>query len=61
MPKLVSHPLCPYVQRAAIVAAEKRIPLERMIVSLADRPHWFVKISPTGKVPLLIVDDEVLA
>lgn len=60
MLRLVSHPLCPYVQRAAIVAAEKRMELERVTVDLADRPDWFVAASPTGKVPLLIVGDTVL-
>lgn len=60
MLKLISHPLCPYVQRAAIVAAEKSIPLERVTVDLADRPGWFVQLSPLGKVPLLLVGDEVL-
>lgn len=57
---LVSHHLCPYVQRAAILAAEKGIDLERVMVDLSDKPDWFLKISPTGKVPLLRVGDEVL-
>lgn len=60
MLKLVSHPLCPYVQRAAIVASEKNIPLERVTIDLADRPDWFVRLSPNGKVPLLLVGDTVL-
>jgi glutathione S-transferase len=60
MLKLVSHPLCPYVQRAAIVAAEKSIPLERVTIDLANRPEWFVQLSPIGKVPLLLVGDTVL-
>lgn len=58
--KLVSIPLCPYVQRAAIVLAEKQVPFERVYVDLANRPGWFVKASPLGKVPLLMVDGEVL-
>ncbi|TFI59851.1 glutathione S-transferase family protein [Sphingomonas parva] len=60
MLKLVSHPLCPYVQRAAIVAAEKSIPLERVTIDLANRPDWFLRASPNGKVPLLLVDGAVL-
>jgi len=52
---LVSHHLCPYVQRAAIALTEKGLPFERSNVDLADRPDWFRSISPLGKVPLLIV------
>ncbi|RWL86616.1 MAG: glutathione S-transferase family protein [Mesorhizobium sp.] len=52
---LVSHHLCPYVQRAAIALAEKDVPFERVNVDLADKPEWFRAISPLGKVPLLRV------
>ncbi|MGG1946489.1 glutathione S-transferase family protein [Trinickia sp. NRRL B-1857] len=55
---LVSHPLCPYVQRAAIALTEKGVAFERRYVDLADKPAWFVAISPLGKVPLLIVQGE---
>jgi len=55
--KLISHPLCPYVQRAAIALAEKGVPFERIQVDLAGKPDWFLAISPTGKVPVLLVDD----
>src|SRR5687768_16715354 len=57
---LVSHALCPYVQRAAIVLAEKRVPFERVTIDLADKPAWFTAVSPMGKVPLLRVGDAVL-
>ncbi|MEE4622776.1 glutathione S-transferase family protein [Pseudomonas alliivorans] len=58
--KLVSHGLCPFVQRVAILLLEKEIPFQRVDVDLKDRPEWFLVMSPTGKVPLLIVqkDDE---
>ena len=59
-PILVSHALCPYVQRAAIVALEKGIAFERVVVDLANKPEWFVERSPTGKVPLLIVGETTL-
>ena len=52
---LISHHLCPYVQRAAIALAEKGVPFERIHIDLANKPDWFVKISPLGKVPLLKV------
>ena len=52
---LVSHRLCPYVQRAAIALAEKGVPFERVNIDLAAKPDWFRAISPLGKVPLLKV------
>ncbi|WP_029002908.1 glutathione S-transferase family protein [Azorhizobium doebereinerae] len=52
---LISHPLCPFVQRAAIVLLEKDVPFERINVDLAAKPDWFLALSPTGKVPLLKV------
>lgn len=55
---LISHHLCPFVQRAAIVLIEKGIPFERINVDLRNKPEWFLAISPTGKVPLLKVADE---
>ena len=51
--ELVSHHLCPYVQRVAIALAEKGVPFRRTTVDLANQPDWFVNISPLGKVPLL--------
>lgn len=50
---LISHHLCPYVQRAAIALAEKGVTFERVNIDLAAKPDWFLKISPLGKVPLL--------
>ncbi len=54
--KLVSHDLCPYVQRAAIALDEKGVPFERINVDLANKPDWFTTLSPLGKVPLLKVE-----
>jgi glutathione S-transferase len=53
--ELVSHHLCPYVQRAAIVLLEKGIPFRRTLIDLDNKPDWFTAISPLGKVPLLKV------
>src|SRR5262245_899948 len=52
---LVSHHLCPYVQRAAIALGEKGVSFERITIDLAAKPDWFRAISPLGKVPLLRV------
>src|ERR1700759_1932042 len=56
--KLISHKLCPYVQRAVIALSEKGIPFERIDLDLANKPDWFPKISPLGKVPVLVVTTE---
>ena len=42
---LVSHRRCPYVQRAAIVLAEKGIAFERIDVDLSNKPDWFLGVS----------------
>ena len=54
---LISHHLCPYVQRAAITLAEKGMPFERITIDLAAKPDWFKAVSPLGKVPVLRVRD----
>lgn len=58
--ELVSHVLCPYVQRAVITLTEKNIPHDRTYIDLADKPAWFRAISPLGKVPLLRIGPDVL-
>lgn len=55
---LVSHHLCPYVQRAAIALIEKEIAFERRWVDLVDKPAWFRAVSPLGKTPVLLVGQE---
>src|SRR5690242_4210013 len=52
---LVSHKLCPYVQRAAIALAEKGVAFARRDVDLANKPDWFKAVSPLGKTPVLLV------
>lgn len=57
---LISHALCPYVQRAAIVLKEKNVAFERLEVDLAHKPDWFLRLSPLGKTPVLSVGGETL-
>lgn len=52
---LVSHALCPYVQRIAIALAEKGVAHDRATVDLANKPRWFLDISPLGRTPVLKV------
>ena len=58
--KLISHRLCPYVQRAVIALSEKGVVFERVDIDLANKPDWFLKISPLGKTPVLMVGDAAI-
>jgi glutathione S-transferase len=48
------------VQRAAIVLAEKGLPFERRDIDLTAKPDWFLRLSPTGKTPMLLVGGDAL-
>ena len=56
--QLISHRLCPYVQRAANLLAENEQPCVRIDIDLARKPDWFMAISPLGKTPVLLVGDQ---
>jgi glutathione S-transferase len=58
--KLISHKLCPYVQRAVIALTEKGVAFERIDVDLANKPDWFLAISPLGRTPVLLVGDTAI-
>ena len=59
-PVLISHHLCPYVQRAVIALTEKSVAFERVYIDLSAKPDWFSAISPLGKVPLLKAEGAVI-
>ena len=54
---LVTHVLCPYVQRSIIVLQEKNIDYTRTDIDLSNTPAWFKQKSPMNRVPLLLVDE----
>ncbi|NOZ52078.1 MAG: glutathione S-transferase family protein [Gammaproteobacteria bacterium] len=58
--ELISFKLCPYVQRSVITLLEKAVPFDINYINLSEPPAWFLSISPTGKVPVLRVNDTVL-
>jgi len=64
MPKqtieLISFDLCPFVQRSVITLKKKNIDFNIIYIDLADKPDWFLKISPLGKVPVLRYGDDVI-
>lgn len=51
----ISHPLCPFVQRAVITLLEKGVAFDRVNIDLSAKPDWFLALSSTGKVPVLKV------
>ena len=53
---LISFPLCPFVQRPVIALKERGAEFGVVYVDLADKPDWFLAISPLGKVPVLKVE-----
>ncbi|MEQ9363882.1 MAG: glutathione S-transferase family protein [Leptospirales bacterium] len=59
-PHLISFKICPFVQRSVITLREKRVEYDVTYIDLADKPDWFLKISPLGKVPVLQVGQEAL-
>ena len=58
--RLISHKLCPYVQRAVIALDEKGVAFERVDIDLVNKPDWFLKISPLGRTPVLQVGDTAI-
>jgi glutathione S-transferase len=52
--RLVSFVTCPFVQRAVIVLRHKAVEHETTYIDLANKPEWFLAISPRGKVPVLV-------
>jgi glutathione S-transferase len=59
-PVLMSHTLCPYVQRVRIALDEKQIPYQMIYIDLADKPDWFLELSPLGKTPVLKVGETAI-
>ncbi len=58
--ELISNHLCPFTQRAAIQLTEKGASYKHVYIDLADKPAWFSRIAPLGKVPILRIGDETL-
>jgi len=54
---IIGHQICPYVQRVVILMTEKQIPFKRTDIELHNKPKWLADVSPTGKVPVLVVND----
>ena len=58
--ELISFNLCPFVQRSVITLKKKGIDFKITYIDLADKPDWFLAISPLGKVPVVKYGNDVL-
>lgn len=58
--EVISFDTCPYVERIRIVLHEKGLPFAQRFVDLGNKPDWFLKLSPRGKVPVLLVKERAL-
>ena len=56
--KLYNTQRCPYARRTRIVLHEKGLDFETYEVDLANKSEEFLKASPTGKVPVVVVDGD---
>ncbi|KAK9682345.1 hypothetical protein RND81_10G066700 [Saponaria officinalis] len=52
---------CPFCQRVLLTLEEKHLPYDMKLVDLTNKPEWFTKINPEGKVPVMKVDDKWVA
>lgn len=56
MIKIISFKICPFVQRVTALLEAKGLPYEIDYIQLSDKPQWFLDLSPTGQVPLLVTE-----
>ncbi|PQM39821.1 dehydroascorbate reductase 1 [Prunus yedoensis var. nudiflora] len=47
---------CPFCQRVLLTLEEKHLPYDLKLVDLGNKPEWFLKINPEGKVPVINLD-----
>jgi glutathione S-transferase len=58
--KLYTSEICPYAQRTRIVMGEKGINHEVVEIDIADKPDWFVQLTPGQRVPVIDHDGFIL-
>jgi glutathione S-transferase len=59
-PTLYYTQRCPYARRTRIVLHEKGMDLEVREVDLRHKSEEFLEVSPSGKVPVIVVDGDSL-
>ena len=56
--ELISFKVCPFVQRSTVALNEKQVDYKLTHITPGDEPEWFKKVSPLGKVPVLLVNGQ---
>ncbi len=56
MIRIISLKICPFVQRVTAMLEAKQLPYQIDYISLSDKPDWFLELSPTGQVPVLVTE-----
>lgn len=59
MIRIISFKICPFVQRVTALLEVKQVPYQIEYISLSDKPDWFLALSPTGQVPVLVTENGV--
>ncbi|CAD8109343.1 unnamed protein product [Paramecium sonneborni] len=57
---LVAHKICPYSMKVLTVMRHKNVKFEIKFIEIHNKPEWFLRISPLGNVPILIIGEEVV-
>jgi glutathione S-transferase len=55
---LITFKLCPFSMRVTALMCHKNIKFEIKFIEMHNKPDWFMKLSPLGKVPILIVGED---
>lgn len=58
--ELIGFDLCPYVHRTRITVLHKNIACKVTHINRTKPPEWFRTLAPSGKVPLLRVNDDTV-
>ena len=57
--KLIGSSTSPFVRKARIALTEKRIEYQFVLANPFDPAAQVAQLNPLGKVPVLLIDDEV--
>ncbi|XP_050229940.1 glutathione S-transferase DHAR3, chloroplastic [Mercurialis annua] len=49
---------CPFCQRVLLTLEEKNVPYDMKFIEFANKPEWFLKITPEGKVPVIKFEEK---
>lgn len=58
--RLYSMEYCPYAHRARLVLLAKGVPHDIVNINLINKPDWYFKVHPEGKVPALDIGSRVV-